>query len=140
MEPTLEPPSQLNQILDRHMSFWLTQPNLVPFLMKTLDSNPTKNGCQQNSPYLFSFLKDTEKIEQNTTRPRGVFFFKFAVRTWALQLVSRASFFFWMFFVGRGWSNGDRINGLFFIYLQNGVYWGYNPLILTFFTNFLGYP
>ena len=29
-------------------------------------------------------------------------------------------------------SNGDRINGLFHP-LINGVYWGYNPLILTFY-------
>ena len=30
-------------------------------------------------------------------------------------------------------------NGLFHL-LVNGVYWGYNPLILTFDPNFLGYP
>ena len=28
--------------------------------------------------------------------------------------------------------NGDRINGLYLILLINVVYWGYNPLILTF--------
>ena len=32
-----------------------------------------------------------------------------------------------------------RINGLFH-QLINGVYWGYNPLILTFDPNFLGHP
>ena len=32
-----------------------------------------------------------------------------------------------------------RINGLFHL-LINGVYWGYNPLILTFGPNFLGHP
>ena len=35
--------------------------------------------------------------------------------------------------------NGERINGLFHL-LINGVYWGYNPLILTFDPNFLGHP
>ena len=33
--------------------------------------------------------------------------------------------------------NGDRINGLFQL-LINGVYWDYNPLILTIDPNFLG--
>ena len=32
-----------------------------------------------------------------------------------------------------------KINGLFHL-LANGVYWGYNPLILTFDPNFLGHP
>ena len=32
-----------------------------------------------------------------------------------------------------------RINGLFHL-LINGVYWGYNPLILTIDPNFLGHP
>ena len=35
----------------------------------------------------------------------------------------------------RKFVNGDRINGLFHL-LINGVYWGYNPLILTFDPNF----
>ena len=35
--------------------------------------------------------------------------------------------------------NGYRINGLFHL-LINGVYWGYNPLILTIDPNFLGHP
>ena len=30
-------------------------------------------------------------------------------------------------------------NGLFHL-LMNGVFWGYNPLILTFDPNFLGHP
>ena len=34
--------------------------------------------------------------------------------------------------------NGDRINGLFHL-LINGLYWGYNPLILTIDPNFLGH-
>ena len=32
-----------------------------------------------------------------------------------------------------------RINGLFHLFI-NGVYWGYNPLILTIAPNFLGHP
>ena len=35
--------------------------------------------------------------------------------------------------------NGERINGLFHL-LLNSVYWGYNPLILTFDPNLLGHP
>ena len=39
------------------------------------------------------------------------------------------------------WNLGSmvRINGLFHL-LINGVYWGYNPRILTFDPNFLGHP
>ena len=37
------------------------------------------------------------------------------------------------------WINGDRINGLFHLFI-NGLYWVYNPLILTFDPNFLGHP
>ena len=39
------------------------------------------------------------------------------------------------------WKLGSkvRINGLFH-QLINGVYWGYNPLILNFDPNFLGHP
>ena len=32
-----------------------------------------------------------------------------------------------------------RINGLFHL-LINGIYWGYNPLILTIDPNFVGHP
>ncbi len=32
-----------------------------------------------------------------------------------------------------------NINGLFHLFI-NGIYWGYNPLILTFDPNFLGHP
>ena len=31
------------------------------------------------------------------------------------------------------------VNGLYHL-LINGVYWGYNPLILTFDPNFMGHP
>ena len=31
------------------------------------------------------------------------------------------------------------VNGLFHL-LTNGMYWGYNPLIVTFDPNFLGHP
>ena len=43
----------------------------------------------------------------------------------------------WMF----RWKLGSmvRINGLFHL-LKNGVYWGYNPLILTFDPKCLGHP
>ena len=39
------------------------------------------------------------------------------------------------------WKLGSmvRINGLFHL-LINGVFWGYNPLILTIDPNFLGHP
>ena len=40
--------------------------------------------------------------------------------------------------VGSAWINGDRINGIFHL-LVNGVYWGYNLLILTFDPNFAGH-
>ena len=40
-----------------------------------------------------------------------------------------------MFRKGSERINGDRINGLFHL-LINGVYWGYNPLILTIDLNF----
>ena len=32
------------------------------------------------------------------------------------------------------------VNGLSFHLVINGVFWGYNPLILTFDPNFLGHP
>ena len=45
----------------------------------------------------------------------------------------------WMSWDGSDRINGDRINGLFQL-LINGVYWDYNPLILTIDPNFLGHP
>ena len=127
MEPTLEPPSQLNQILDRHMSFWLTQPNLVPFFNENSGFQPNKKRVSTKLTLSFFFLKDTEK-RTKTTRPRGGFFF-FCEDLGSPTRVSGEVFFFvklsapWMFLLDVR-SNGDRINGLFFIYFLNGVYWG----------------
>ena len=42
---------------------------------------------------------------------------------------------------GRKWSDHRwSVSVGYFTYLINGIYWGYNPLILTIYPNFLGHP
>lgn len=75
----------------RGFAWFTSKPPLNPVLegifskMKTLDSNAPekwplnqqKNGCQQNSPYLFFFLKGHRKNEPKHDHGHGTFCFFF---------------------------------------------------------------
>ena len=58
-------------------------------------------------------------------------------------MIDTQGFFGVRSFVGPAWMSQEvskwSVNGLFHL-LINGVYWGYNPLILTIDPNFLGHP